>query len=492
MNARVPLGLGLRLGLNYGLVRRHALSGSHGINPWTDHFVRSRLESPNHQSRGKRMRRRWKALVAAPLLAFSNSCTDGTGIDPTLEELVLAFCASELPVWFAYQNEGGSWTRVQPNANNAFVFDAADRLAVAMTFDFGTSRLTDVYYVHFNDLAPLSNRACTETSGTKTVNGSVSSVGSSESARISMSSSSTTAFPLQPTWTLTNVVNGPQDLIAHRELTGLSSTVTPNRVIIRRNQNPVSGATLPVLDFGASEALAISTNTLSVTGLLSGESNYYDIDFITPTGTSHSLYQSPFFTSPSQTLYGVPASLTQTGDRHKLNLNADASNGTSYRTILHHYRNPSDKSLVFGATLNTPSVQNITSTPYARLRTTLPSQVDYPDFATSYFIQSSRSVFVTVTATYHAGTPLTWTSEIPDFSAAGGYPTNAGLQSGTQTSWFVEAFNGTLENYIGAQPGDGATVRLAGRSANTSTVQMSVAGERQSPRAILDRRAFRQ
>src|SRR5215212_323762 len=141
------------------------------------------------------MRRHWKALVAAPILLFSSGCTDGTSIDPTLEELVLAFCASELPTWFAYQNEGGSWTRVQPNANNAFVFDASDKVGIAMVQDFGTSRLTDVYYAHIDDLRPLSNKACTPTSGTKTVNGSVSGLGLSEAARISMSSSTTNAFP---------------------------------------------------------------------------------------------------------------------------------------------------------------------------------------------------------------------------------------------------------------------------------------------------------
>ena len=439
------------------------------------------------------MRRRWRTVLAAPVVAMSVSCTDGvTTIDPTLDEIVLAFCASELPAWFAYQNEGGSWTRVQPSANNAFVFDASDRVAVAMTFDFGTSRLTDVYYTHVNELLPLSNRACTETSGTKTVNGSVSGLGTSESASISMSSSTASAFPVQSTWTLTNIVNGPQDLIAHRELTGVGSASTPNRVIVRRNQNPVSGATLPVLDFAGTEGQAIATNTLSVSGLLSGESNYYDIEFMTATGTSHPLYASPFFTSPSQTLYGVPSGLTQTGDVHMIDLNADAASGTSYRTVRHWYRNPANKSLVFGAALNTPTIQNLTSTPYVRMRTTLQSQVDYPDFTTAYFIQNSRSVFVTVSAAHLSGTPSTWTNEIPDFSAAGGYPTNAGLQTGTSTQWFVEAFEGSLPNYISATPTDGATVRLAGRSANTSTMQLSVAGERRSPREMLDRRAFRQ
>ena len=438
------------------------------------------------------MRRRWKALVAAPILLFSSSCDSSVGIDPTLEELVLAFCGSELPAWFAYQNQGGNWTRVQPNANNAFVFEASDKVAIAMVQDFGTSRLTDIYYAHIDELRPLSNKACTETAGTKTVNGSVAGLGLSESARISMSSSDATAFSGQTGWSLTNVVNGPQDLIAHRELTGVSANATPNRVIVRRNQNPVSGATLPVLDFAGGEALPVATNTLTVSGLTSGEANYYDIDFSTASGTSHSLFFSTStFTSPSQTLYGVPASLTQAGDLHKLSLSADASSA-NYRSIVHYYRNPADKAMAFGAPLLTPSVQNITSTPYARLRTTLGSQADYPDLVTAYFIQSGRSVFVTVTAGYNDGTPVTWTNEIPDMSAAGGYPTNAGLQAGASTSWFVEAYDATLENYISATPIDGAVLKFAGRSANTSTVQMSVAGKRQSPRAILDRRAFRQ
>jgi len=45
-----------------------------------------------------------------------------------------------------------------------------------------------------------------------------------------------------------------------------------------------------------------ATNTLTVSGLTSGESNYYDIDFMTASGTSHNLFQSPFFTSVSSYL----------------------------------------------------------------------------------------------------------------------------------------------------------------------------------------------
>jgi hypothetical protein len=433
------------------------------------------------------MRSRWKAYVAAPLIALG--CTEGSGLDPELEELVLAFCSSEMPVWFAFQNEGDSWTRVQPDANNAFVFDASDKVAIAATFDFGTSRLTDVYYAHIDELRPLSNKACTETVGTKTVNGTVAGVGISETARISMSSRSTTATSLNSGWTLTNVANSAQDLIAVR---GIGTAGVPNRVIVRRAENPVSGATLSSLNFGATEALAIATNTLTISGLLSSESNYYDIDVMTATGTSHLLFQSPDFTSPSQTLYGIPTSITQSGDRHRIDLNADGA--SSYRTVRHWYRNPADKTLAFGAALNIPTLQSVnsTSTSYVRLRTTLASQVDYQDFVTAYFTQSTREVYITVTAGFNSGTPGTWVNEIPDFSTAGGYPDNAGLQTSSATQWSVEAFDGTLENYIGAAPIDGATVKFAGRANNTSTFQMRVAGEPQRPRVALERRAFRQ
>lgn len=437
------------------------------------------------------MRRSWKSLIAAPVLVYSLGCTDsvGLGLDPTLDELVLAFCSNELPVWFAYQNQGDEWKRVQPDANNAFVFDASDHVAIALTFDDGSNRLTEVYQVHVNELLPLSGKACNETSGTKTVNGSVAGVGLSETARISMSEQFTTATALDDDWTLTNVANAAQDLVAVR---GIGSDDVPNRVIIRRAQNPVSGGTLSVLDFGSTDAFAIATNTLLVSGITSGESNYYFVDFSTATGTSHPLYTSDFFTSPSQTLYGIPSTLTQAGDLHKIDLNADAQSLTSYRTVWKFFRNPVDQTLSFGGPLNTPTVQNLTSTPYSRLRANLPSQSEYSDFATAYFIQSSRSVYVTVTAGFADGTPGSWVLEIPDFTAAGGYPTNAGLQSGLSTQWFVEAFSGSLENYISATPADGATIKFAGRMSDTQTSQRSVVGGRPSPRALLERRAFRQ
>jgi hypothetical protein len=142
-----------------------------------------------------------------------------------------------------------------------------------------------------------------------------------------------------------------------------------------------------------------------------------------------------------------------------------------------------------------PTISTVASSPYARLRATLAQQADYPDFVRAYFIQDGtssdiRSVYVTVTAAHLATAVGTWTVEVPDLTGAGGYPTNAGLRNGATTDWFVEAFSGSFAAYIGGTPVDGATVRFAGRSSTTQTMQLSATGDRVSPRARPPRRPF--
>ena len=434
------------------------------------------------------MRSRWMTVAVAPVVALSLNCSDGTG--PTqdeLEELLLAFCGTDVPVWMGMQNDGGAWTRVTGDANNAFHLDVTPRFALATTHLTQNGYVTDVYYTTADEVRPLSGVACLETSGTKTVNGSVSNVAVGEQALVSMGSPEAVVTPPATGWSLSGVATIPQDLVAHR----FSATSgVPNRVIIRRAENPVNNATLPVLDF-ANQGQAIATNTATVTGLAAGDNNYYDIAFLTATGSAHFLFALDGFTSTSQALYGVPSALTQAGDAHRLSFNADASSGVAYRTVLHTTRLPGDKIITFGAALSTPTISTVGTTPYARMRAQLPAQPDYMSFATAFFVQSTRSFFVTVSNDYVEGAVTTWNLEVPDVTAASGFPAGAGLQSGVTTSWFVEAYDGTLSAYIGSTPVDGSTVRYAGRSSSTTSMQLYRANMRASEqRAQLLRRAF--
>lgn len=435
------------------------------------------------------MRSRWMTAGLAPALALSLSCSDGTGPDPDdLETFILAFCAGELPAFFAYQNEGQPWTRVQANSNNAFVFDATPRVGIAITYDVGNEFSTDVYYTTADEIRPLSGIACTETQGTRTVSGTVSNMSVGQAAQISMSGAHDEVIAPSSSYVLSGIAEGPQDLIAHREDVGTGGA-TPNRVVIRRPLNPLNNSVLSVIDFGT-EGQAVATHTATITGLVSGETNTLDVFFSTAAGTEHTLYLSPGFTNSSRTLYGVPSGLTQTGDLHKIELNADGPN--SYRSVFHWTRLPGDKIFTLGAALTQPSVTKVGSTPYARLRATLPPQADYDDFATAFFFQGTqRSFFVTVTAAYVDGPITEWTLEMPDLTGATGYPSGAGLANNTSTEWFVEAYDGLLRAAFSGTTEDGGTLRYAGRSSAISTMQMNMIGARQhAARHQQLRRAF--
>jgi len=50
-----------------------------------------------------------------------------------LTPITLDFCASDAPLWFAFQNDGEPWTQVAPDANAAVFFRATERVAIAVT-----------------------------------------------------------------------------------------------------------------------------------------------------------------------------------------------------------------------------------------------------------------------------------------------------------------------------------------------------------------------
>jgi hypothetical protein len=434
--------------------------------------------------------------VSLSLAALVAACSDGVGPNRTIAgRLTLDFCSNESPVFFAYRNDGGNWTSVSESADNSFTFDVTEKVGIAMTFDFGDEILTDVYYATRTELLPLSDKACNESVGAKTVNGSVSNVATGEQAYVSMGGSEIVVAPPPSTFSLTSVPSGPQDLIAHREVTTIEG-LAPDRVVIRRAQNPVSGATLAALDFSAATSDPLTVNLASITGLTGGEDNYLDVYFETALGTEHTLWLAPLFSTSTQTLYGIPAALTQSGDLHRLDLQAEATSGATYRVVRRWYRNPANQSLSLGPNLPTPGITSAGTTPYLRLRASLPSQPDYGSFATAYFIQGTsflRSVFVTETSGYRGGTPATWTLEIPNLSSTGDYPADAGLVSGSGTQWFVEAFDGSLGDFIGSTPTEGATVRWAGRTSSVTLLRAEgSAGERSRGRpAFLDQRVIR-
>lgn len=429
------------------------------------------------------MRTRWARTIVTPVVAMSlSACSDSTSPSPELIDMILDFCSDQTPAFFAYLNQGGAWTRVAGDANGTFSFRTSPHFAVAVVHQVGTSSSTEFIHTTTSEMESFNNVACTETAGTKTLNGTAAGMPTGYSAMISMGGSFDYITAPAVSYALASLPNGPLDLVAQRE--SFVTTTVPDKIIVRRAQNLAS--TIPVLDFSAAEAANILVNTLTIAGLSASEDNYLWQDFHTSTTRNHSLASTQFFTTSTQTIYGAPS--TQTGDLHELNLEGDASNGASYRGETQYYRVPGNRTATLGTSLNNPTITSATPSPYVRLRVQLPSQSEYGSLVSAFFEQSTSSadriVVVTATAGYFVNTPSTWQIEIPDLSGVSGFPTTAMLQTGSQASWWVDAYGGSAVGFMG-KPTDGTTLHYAGRSSAINAMQQYRASRtRPSARSI--------
>ncbi|HJQ21689.1 MAG TPA: hypothetical protein VJ867_15175 [Gemmatimonadaceae bacterium] len=440
------------------------------------------------------MYRRWTRLGVVTLLAASwMACSDSTGpSDQNLVDMALDFCTGDAPIFFAYQNEGGAWTPLAADAEDTFRFQATDKVAIAFVHLIGGVYATQVIYGTTDELAPLSGSQCTDLAGNKTLNGQVTGVSPGADAWITMADQTATVFPPPNSFQLTGLPNGPLDLVANRDAIAVN-TLVPDRVIVRRGLSLTSGSTIPTLDFAAAEALPPTTNSLSITGLTPGETNSMDITFSTPTASQHDLYFVQSFSTSPQAIYSVPASLTQAGDYHLVDVYAEASSGAFHGVEL-FYRTAADRAVALGPLLSTPAFSPIGSTQILRERMTLPVQPQYNSFAEAGYTQqgtSNRVVFVTGTSGYF-GNNANWTLDMPDLSGLTGYPAAASLEAGTAVSASAQAYGGSAALFFGAAPNEGDALKYAGTapmSASASVALRAMPGPGLRSLRALDRTA---
>jgi hypothetical protein len=405
---------------------------------------------------------------------------------PSTASVSVQFCASAVPVWFAFQNEGFAWQQVTPTGT-AFNFAATQRLAVAYTFQSGGDFQINIFYVTRGEIAAHSDRDC---AGTKTLSGSAAGLAAGQTAKVVMGSASASASSFGgSTFTLANVNDRPLDLVATRGSNPSADFLTPDRMIVRRSVNLASGSTIPVLDFSAPESFAPTGTNLTITGLDPADVVELQNTFwsVTSTfGTAHSAQ----LTSGTATLYSVPAAQQVAGDLHELFI--DASQTTSSlvvgRSYVVYFSTPSDRTDAMGPTLNTPTITSVTSSPYSRVRGTVASQAQYNTFAEfGYFQQpaggGSRFVITGVSAAYLGATPTTWDVLVPDFTGTAGFVSSWMLSPGQTTNYFAELFSGRTDLLFGALPSLGDVVRFGYRVAATSTSLARVRGSTMAARS---------
>ena len=402
-------------------------------------------------------------VLAAMFLSACDSDDPITG--PGSKAAVsLDFCTGSIPVWFVIQNESEAWEEIPVASSGTFSFEATPRFSIAYVTTVGSDIATRILNVARDDLAELSGANCQDLSGTKPLSGSVTGLTGPQVVRLSMARAVAAASATNPGYTLTGLPAGPLDLVATRFAT--SATQPSDRVIVRRNLDLQSGATIPVLDFGGSEAQPMAT---AIVTFASRGNDLVDLvtEFLTANGTRHQLMQLTSLSSASAAFVSVPAALRGSDDLHRLTTVASAATGT--RDVVQYYRNPSDRTITFGPQLSTPASTVASTSPYVRPRLTVASQPEYPAAMQAFFGQLTagtfRSVTILTTAGFLGGRPATWELEMPDLSAAG-YNTTWAFPNGTNINANARGFDGEISVFLGAEPSDGDVITSAVRSAS--------------------------
>ncbi|MBV9881284.1 MAG: hypothetical protein JO180_12345 [Gemmatirosa sp.] len=376
----------------------------------------------------------------------------------------------DVPVWLAYQDGTGAWTRVTPNASNVYTFGVGARGGVAYVTRNGSAYDLTVLYAAASELAATTASRCGTDApmGTKHLTGTVAGASATDFVTVSLGAASASVIALQSSaFSLDSVADGPRDLVASRATFG-GSALVPNKLIVRRNVNYANGSAIPTLDFGGSEAFDPVQRTITVNGL-NGDEAFASVSFLTANGASAAFYAGAASAGGQVPYYALPTSQLAAGDLHQVVVGASPTtqNPTTSRLAFAYFRAATDRAITLGPSLAAAGVTSLGTAPYLRLGATLPSQAAYNGLASATFAQATRSATVMATASYAGGAPATWSLQVPDLTAAG-FDATWGLRTGVAVNWTVTAVGGDILAFAGITPTDGAQLQAATVSGSSS------------------------
>ena len=404
------------------------------------------------------------AVASFLLLAALGACHDDPiGPPPTHEKPVaVTYCAPAAPIWVAFRDGDGSWTRELADAagsrttfRHVFLSDHAAIASLTPSFD-GEFTVLRVLYGTPDELATEGDTvggACVTDNG-KTLRGTVAGLDTTEGAFISVGSGARASVfrGLGPDFSLEGVANGPQDLLA-----AVTRGNAPTRLIFRRNLDLPEGALIPTLDFASAEAFDVATPNVAFENL-GGESAVNLTELITP----HGKFTLPFVLTAASTAEpyaAFPADKLLDGDLELLHV---STGGGTTRTADVIFRSPVDRTLALGAPMVPPTVSNIPGGTTVRLRAQFVPQADYDRTASVVYFQSTTIAFVAVTMTSaYAALAGGYVLDVPDLSSVSGFDSSWGLEPGAAINWSAFRIGGTFPLDANATPAINATRRTS-------------------------------
>jgi hypothetical protein len=336
--------------------------------------------------------------------------------------------AAERPVWLASQDGAGAWSVVTSD-NGVYHFNVASgRGGLAFVLSSAGVSTTTVQYMTQAEFTDNPVVYCPATPAGKTINGTAAGISVSDEATISLGGAS--AFPTSrgPSFQLTGVASGNQDLVAYLY------NFYFDEAIIRRDLNIADNGSLARVDFSANEAFFADYAIITPAGLLGGETVRQSMFYLTgPSCTVATLYAGAF-ALPFNSGYlvsGIPAAQQRASDFHGLSVSATTRAGAS-RSITEYFHTLSDRTVTLGLPIPVPAVTSLGG-PYKRLQAAYTLPVDYNTSTSFLYNTAGRSVNLTATTGYLGGTATTLA--LADYSALAGWDNNWVPASASTGPW---------------------------------------------------------
>ncbi len=354
-----------------------------------------------------------------------------------------ALCpVSQQPTWLAYQDGSGPWTVVTP-VSNVYTFNITTRGGV--TWVLTTANTSTVLVQYYTKAEFGTNTVFCPTPGVlKTVNGVVAGVGATEAAHVSLGGGSAfvSSFSVGfPNFQITSVANGVQDLVAtHRP----SFTGVADMAIIRRGLNIANnGSVGATLDFAGVEAFALSTATITVTGLTGTETQLNQgMTYQVAGCVGAPLYSAVPWTGSSFTAAGVPGAQQVASDFHGLSLFTHDGAANMTRISTQYFHTFGASTVALPAVFPTPTVTSLGG-PYKRLQAVYTLPTDYQQSTSLNYndqVAAGKSVNMTATFAYLGSAAVTM--GLADYSALAGWDNNWAPASANTADWSVSGAGG--------------------------------------------------
>jgi hypothetical protein len=405
------------------------------------------------------------------LCAAAAACHDDVAAPHPISDHAIAvtYCAAAAPLWVAFQDGDGAWTRALPEAsggNVAFRHEfTSNRGAVATVVPIidGEFTLLQVLYGAPAELTTFgdTSRAGCEGTSAKTLRGSVVGLGVNDHAQISLGDQAR-AFvepQLGTDFSLEGVQPGPQDLFATRTIRS-PDVADRLQLILRRNIDLPDGAQIPALDFGSAEAFDAATANVTVPSAVLPAVNTSALR------TSNGEFVLPFLVdqatnAQTRPYLAVPESKLQAGDVQQLHVSTTTED---VRTVDVFFRAPIDRTIQFGAPIIVPTLSAIGTGPALRLRAHFVPQADYDQLTAMVYEQPSLTTFLIVSMTPRYSELVGgYDIDVPDLLPVPGFDPAWTLSPDAVVTWTATRVGGTLPQGRGVTPTDGAVRRTTVR-----------------------------